>query len=171
MPRRFIAQLLFSLICGLIIISLSACSSKTPIIRTYSDYVQPISQAGQECLAAITSQLQSCNQIATLTQEQCQQIAKIEAQGAYQQALIDNQQKIGELQIQSYQDIPSKYRGISNAALGIMSAFEPQLNDYVQDNHCQANNGCKAQFAQNFIQCGGTILSTTRCFANCDRTP
>jgi hypothetical protein len=44
---------------------------------------------------------------------------------------------------------------------------EPQIEDFVQDAQCYANTECEGDYNHQYETCGGKVLTTTRCFANC----
>lgn len=44
---------------------------------------------------------------------------------------------------------------------------EPQIEDFLQDAQCYANTKCEGDYNHQYETCGGKVLITTRCFANC----
>ncbi len=44
---------------------------------------------------------------------------------------------------------------------------EPREEDFVNDAHCYTGNECEDSYDAKYVECGGKILFTTWCFANC----
>ncbi len=64
---------------------------------------------------------------------------------------------------------PNPQRNIGGQVSNSWVPPEPQLEDFIQDAHCYANTECEGDYNHQYEQCGGTVLKTTRCFANCGR--
>ena len=44
---------------------------------------------------------------------------------------------------------------------------EPREEDFINDAHCYTGSECEGSYDAKFVECGGKILFTTWCFANC----
>jgi hypothetical protein len=160
-----LSHLSYALFLTLMVVA--GCSSTTPITRTYVDYIPPISREGQECLSMIAEAMEVCNGQADIEQQQCQANAQADAQGAFKDAQIDFELRKGELQKQAASQPIEKYQAYSNIAISMLDAMKPQLSGFVQDGHCYSNNKCRAEYNEHYSKCGGKVLPTMRCFANC----
>lgn len=44
---------------------------------------------------------------------------------------------------------------------------KPQLEDFIHDAQCYSSTKCEGDYNSHYEACGGKVLYTTRCFANC----
>ncbi len=63
---------------------------------------------------------------------------------------------------------PLPYR--SNQNIYTAGIKKPVLKDFIEETHCfSKNNSCYETYNRNHIVCTGTVIKTTRCFANCNK--
>lgn len=83
------SQTCFYCIVFLCFLVLTGCASKAPINVTHTEYIPPITDAGQECVRTIENEHVLCKERIALETKVCQDKAYALAQSQYSQALID----------------------------------------------------------------------------------
>ena len=89
-------QTSFYCIVFLSLLLLTGCISTSPVTVTHTEYIPPITDAGQECVRTIKNEHVSCKERIALETKVCQDKAYVLAQSQHSQALIDYTYRLAE---------------------------------------------------------------------------
>jgi hypothetical protein len=130
---------------------LVACS---PRYQTFTSYMPPPDDGGQQCLAQCSSARQTCRQSGQTVVQQCRSQAQTEAH-------LETVRRLAAYSIQL------ERRGDTGETPDLPGPASPNYGR-CDGEAAGIEQQCKADYDLCYQNCGGRVDYTTHCIANCD---